>query len=141
MRGLAESLRLYKTAISPFKQEIGDGLRLRTDQRRVTEVDVSVHVLNYIWDIGHLNYVRTARLEAVLGQPGPRPLSVQCGAHSGMSDFDPGEAPKSDVRGIGLVSSRVCKSGHRVWTLPTCRVDLGDRCCPWYAPHWWRRRL
>ena len=37
---------------------IGDGLRLRTDARRATEVDVAVHVLNRMLELGRPNYVR-----------------------------------------------------------------------------------
>jgi hypothetical protein len=39
---------------------IGDGLRLRTDDRRATEVDIAVHVLNRTVELGRPNYVRTA---------------------------------------------------------------------------------
>ncbi len=33
-----------------FTQVIGDGLRVRTDRRRATEVDVAVHALNRMLD-------------------------------------------------------------------------------------------
>ena len=41
-----------------FKQVIGDGLRCRTDQRRATEVDVAVHVLNRMLELGRPISVR-----------------------------------------------------------------------------------
>jgi len=41
-----------EAAISRFKQIIGDGLRSRTDERRATEVDVAVHVLNRMLELG-----------------------------------------------------------------------------------------
>ena len=41
-----------EAAIGRFKQVIGDGLRSRTDQRRATEVDVAVHALNRMLDLG-----------------------------------------------------------------------------------------
>ena len=37
---------------------IGDGLRSRMDERRVTEVNVEVDVLNRMLDLGRPNYVR-----------------------------------------------------------------------------------
>ena len=49
-----------EAAISRFKQMIGDGLRSRTDDRRATEVDVAVHALNRMSELGRPNYVRTA---------------------------------------------------------------------------------
>ena len=49
-----------EAAIGRFKQVIGDGLRSRTDQRRATEVDVAVHVLNRMLDLGRPNSVRVA---------------------------------------------------------------------------------
>src|SRR3712207_85357 len=41
-----------------FKQAIGDGLRARTDQRRATEVDVAVHALNRMLELGRPESVR-----------------------------------------------------------------------------------
>ncbi len=49
-----------ETAMGRFKQVIGDGLRSRTDQRRAVEVDVAVHVLNRMLDLGRPSYVRIA---------------------------------------------------------------------------------
>ena len=49
-----------EAAIGRFKQVIGDGLRSRTDQRRVTEVDVAVHALNCMLELGRRISVRTA---------------------------------------------------------------------------------
>jgi len=49
-----------EAAISRFKQVIGDGLRPRTDERRATEVDIAVHALNCMLELGRPNYVRTA---------------------------------------------------------------------------------
>ncbi|WP_052389712.1 transposase [Belnapia moabensis] len=49
-----------EAAIGRFKQVIGDGLRCRTDQRRVTEVDVAVHALNRMLVLGRPISVRTA---------------------------------------------------------------------------------
>ena len=43
-----------------FKQVIGDGLRCRTDQRRATEVDVAVHALNRMLELGRPESVRIA---------------------------------------------------------------------------------
>jgi hypothetical protein len=47
-----------ETAIGRWKQVIGDGLRSRIDERRVTEVNVAVHVLNRMLALGRPNYVR-----------------------------------------------------------------------------------
>jgi Transposase DDE domain len=47
-----------ETAISRFKRVIGDELRSHTDERRATEMDVAVHVLNRMLDLGRPNYVR-----------------------------------------------------------------------------------
>ena len=49
-----------EAAVARWKQVIGDGLRSRTDDRRATEVDVAVHVLNRMSELGRPNYVRTA---------------------------------------------------------------------------------
>ncbi len=49
-----------EAAIGRFKQVIGDGLRSRTDDRRATEIDVAVHALNRMVELGRPNYVRTA---------------------------------------------------------------------------------
>ena len=49
-----------ETAISRFKRVIGDGLRSRTDERRATEVNVAVYVLNRMLELGRPTYVRIA---------------------------------------------------------------------------------
>jgi hypothetical protein len=49
-----------EAAIGRFKQVIGDELRSRTDDRRATEVDVAVHALNRMLELGRPSYVRTA---------------------------------------------------------------------------------
>src|SRR3954447_18277820 len=49
-----------EAAIGRWKQVIGDRLRAHTEERRATEVDVAVHVLNRMLDLGRPNYVRTA---------------------------------------------------------------------------------
>ncbi len=41
-----------EAAIGRFKQVIADGLRSRTDRRRATEVDVAVHALNRMLELG-----------------------------------------------------------------------------------------
>ncbi len=43
-----------------WKQVIGDGLRAHTDERRATEVEVAVHVLNRMLELGRPSYVRIA---------------------------------------------------------------------------------
>ena len=47
-------------AIGRWKQVIGDRLRSRRDERRTTEVNVAVHVLNRILELGRPSYVRIA---------------------------------------------------------------------------------
>src|SRR5215213_4990750 len=47
-----------ETAISRFKRGIGDELRSHTDERRATEMDVAVHGLNRMLDLGRPTYVR-----------------------------------------------------------------------------------
>ena len=47
-----------EAAIGRFKQVIGDGLHSRTDQRRATEVDVAVHALNRMLELGRPISVR-----------------------------------------------------------------------------------
>jgi hypothetical protein len=49
-----------EAAIGRWKQVIGDGLRAHADQRRATEVDVAVHALNRMLELGRPSYVRTA---------------------------------------------------------------------------------
>ena len=47
-----------ETAISRLKRVIGDRLRSHTDERWATEVDVAVHVLNRMLELGRPKYVR-----------------------------------------------------------------------------------
>src|SRR3954464_2014406 len=49
-----------ETAISRYKRVIGDELRSHTEERRATEMDVAVHVLNRMLELGRPNYVRIA---------------------------------------------------------------------------------
>ena len=49
-----------ETAIARFKRVIGDGLRSHDDDRRAIEVEVAVHVLNRMLDLGRPNSVRIA---------------------------------------------------------------------------------
>jgi hypothetical protein len=51
---------LVETAISQLKRVIGDALRSRTDQRRMTEVAIAVHALNRMLDLGRPKCVRIA---------------------------------------------------------------------------------
>jgi Transposase DDE domain len=50
-----------EATIGRFKQVIGDGLRSRMDKRRATEVNVAVHALNRMLELGRPNSVRSAR--------------------------------------------------------------------------------
>jgi hypothetical protein len=47
-----------ETAMSRYKRVIGDGLRSHTDERRATEVNVAVHVLNHMLGLGRPDSVR-----------------------------------------------------------------------------------
>ena len=49
-----------EAAVGRFKQVIGDGLHARTDRRRVTEVNVGVHALNRMLELGRPESVRIA---------------------------------------------------------------------------------
>src|SRR3954466_9794646 len=49
-----------EAAIARWKQVIGDRLRAHTEERRATEVDVAVYVLNRMLDLGRPTYVRIA---------------------------------------------------------------------------------
>ncbi len=49
-----------EAAIARWKQVIGDGLRSRKDERRPTEVDVTVYAFNRMLDLGLPSYVRIA---------------------------------------------------------------------------------
>ena len=49
-----------EAAMGRWKQVIGDLLRAHTEERRATEVDVAVYVLNRMLDLGRPSYVRTA---------------------------------------------------------------------------------
>src|SRR4051794_37033580 len=49
-----------ETAISRYKRVIGDELRSHTEERQATEMDVAVHVLNRMLELGRPNYVRMA---------------------------------------------------------------------------------
>jgi hypothetical protein len=47
-----------ETAVGRWKRVIGDGLCSRPDERRASEVDVAVHVLNRMLELGRPTYVR-----------------------------------------------------------------------------------
>ena len=47
-----------EATIGRFKRVIGDGLRSRTDERRATEMDVAVQVLNRMLELGRPESVR-----------------------------------------------------------------------------------
>jgi IS5 family transposase len=49
-----------EAAISRYKRVIGDGLHSRTDRRRATEVNVGVHALNRMLELGRPQSVRIA---------------------------------------------------------------------------------
>src|SRR5689334_5517198 len=49
-----------EAALGRWKQVIGDRLRAHTDERRATEVDVAVHVLNRMLELGRAKSVRIA---------------------------------------------------------------------------------
>src|SRR6185503_970192 len=49
-----------EAAMGRWKQVTGDRLRAHTDERRATEVDVAVYVLNRMQDLGRPKYVRVA---------------------------------------------------------------------------------
>jgi len=49
-----------EAVIGRWKQVIGDRLRSHTDERRATEMDVAVHVLNRMLELGRPTYVRLA---------------------------------------------------------------------------------
>jgi len=57
---ISTALARLEASIDRFKQVIGDGLRLRTDQRRATRVDVAVHALNRVLELGRPILVRIA---------------------------------------------------------------------------------
>ena len=59
-----KSRRLHQSAqveaaVGRWKQVIGDGLRSRTDERRVTEVNVAIDVLNRMRELERPSYVRS----------------------------------------------------------------------------------
>src|ERR687897_959818 len=49
-----------ETAVGRWKRVIGDELRSHTDERRTTEVEVAVQVLNRMLELGRPTYVRLA---------------------------------------------------------------------------------
>ena len=49
-----------EAAVGRFKRVIGDGLHARTDRRRATEVNVGVHALNRMLELGRPESVRIA---------------------------------------------------------------------------------
>ena len=48
-----------EAAIARWKQVVGDELRSRSDERRAIEVDVAVHVLHQMLELGRPSYIRT----------------------------------------------------------------------------------
>ena len=57
--GYNERVRV-EAAMNRCKQVIGDKLRAHADERRATEVEVAVHTLTRMLELGRPNYVRTA---------------------------------------------------------------------------------
>ena len=51
---------LVEGDMSRFKRVIGDGLRSRTEQRRASEVAITVDALNRMFELGRPSYVRFA---------------------------------------------------------------------------------
>jgi hypothetical protein len=51
---------LVEAAINRLKRVIGNGLRSRTEQRRLTEVAIAVHALNHMLELGRPQSVRIA---------------------------------------------------------------------------------
>jgi hypothetical protein len=49
-----------EATIGRYKRVIGDGLRSDTEERRATEMDVAVQVLNRMLELGRPTYVRIA---------------------------------------------------------------------------------
>ena len=49
-----------QAAIGRWKQVIGDELRSHTEERRATEMDVAVHVLNRMLELGRPESARIA---------------------------------------------------------------------------------
>src|SRR3954469_3118057 len=47
-----------EATVGRFKQVIGDRLRAHTEERRATEMDVAVHVLNRMLELGRPTYIR-----------------------------------------------------------------------------------
>ena len=63
-----------EAAIGRWKQVIGDGLRSRMDERRVTKVNVAVHVLNRMLELGRPSYVRIVLPQTGIGVVAYTPL-------------------------------------------------------------------
>ncbi len=63
--------------VTRFRGVIGDALRPCTDERRAAEVEVAVHVLNRMLDLGRPNSVRIASPSAGLGTARPSHRSMQ----------------------------------------------------------------
>jgi hypothetical protein len=51
---------LVEADVSRWKRVIGDGLRLRTDDRRATEVAIAARALNRMLQLGRPAYLRMA---------------------------------------------------------------------------------
>jgi hypothetical protein len=49
---------LMEAGISRFKRGRRDGLRSRTDRRRVNEIAIAVNVLNRMLELGRREYIR-----------------------------------------------------------------------------------
>ena len=63
-----------EAAIGRYKRVIADRLRAHTEERRATEVDVAVYVLNRMQELGRPNYVQTANvLNKLPKSRSPRP--------------------------------------------------------------------
>jgi len=87
---------------------IGDGLRSRTDERRATEVNVAVHALNRMLELGRPISVRIARTQTGLGLLRSSRQSLQHG-HRGMIPQSVGSPPANcPVDSVKFIDLHIC---------------------------------
>jgi len=87
-----------EAAVGRFKQVIGDGLRSRTNGRRVTEVNIGVYTLNRMLELGRPESVRGAQRRGWEGRSRPQPRAAPARGRARRGRRAP-DLPRSEHRG------------------------------------------
>jgi hypothetical protein len=111
-----------EAAIGRYKQVVGDGLRSRKDQRRTTEVGVSVHVLNRMLELGRPDSVRGR-----MNTDGVGGFATHPSIHATTPDAPQSQRGRLNTSVAGLVGARMHNCATRSCLSRQCPGDGGQR--------------